>query len=128
VGVVGVAIFRERVQPPVEVAVPRPAARAAEGRAKGNAPSASAAKKPTDRPGLGTEFGEQHESRVRQTTFIRESENPASTLDMRYNDRAGLRALGINVPTEPAPIEDDVALRESATPFPGDRRFAQPPP
>lgn len=125
VGVIGVAIFRERVEQPIEI-VPRPRPRSA-------APSAgesrsSAAKKPTDRPGLGTQFGEQHESRVRQTTFIRESASPTQTVELRYNDRAGLRALGIQIPPEPAIVDDDLRMRESATPFPGDRRFAQPPP
>lgn len=129
VGVVGVAIFRERVEEPIEIAQPRAAAP----RAKGDASRAeesrsSAAKKPTDRPGLGTQFGEQHQSHVRQTTFIRESQNASSTLELRYNDRAGLRALGIAIP-EPQPVEvDDMSMRESATPFPADRRFAQPPP
>ncbi|MBK9259633.1 MAG: hypothetical protein IPM54_07305 [Polyangiaceae bacterium] len=129
VGVIGVAIFRERVEQPIEI-VPRPRPRSA---APSAAPRAgegrsSAAKKPTDRPGLGTQFGEQHESRVRQTAFIRDSASPTQTVELRYNDRAGLRALGIQIPPEPAIVDDDLRLRESATPFPGDRRFAQPPP
>ena len=128
VGVIGVAIFREKVEQPIELAQPQAAAP----RTKGAAPRAdesrsSAAKKPTDRPGLGTQFGEQHQSRVRQTTFIRESQSPTSTVEVRYNDRAGLRAMGIAIP-DPGAVEDDVAIRESATPFPADRRFAQPPP
>ena len=138
VGVIGVAIFRERSQPPVEIVIPRDAsppapATRSEGAAKGNAPSAaedrsSAARKPTDRPGLGTQFGEHQESRVRQTTFIRDSASPAQTVELRYNDREGLRALGIQIPPEPVDVDDDLELRESATPFPADRRFAQPPP
>ena len=131
VGVIGVAIFRERVEEPIEFAQPRAAA-PSKGAAPGAAPRAdesrsSSAKKPTDRPGLGTQFGEQHHSRVRQTTFIRESQSPTSTLEVRYNDRAGLRAMGIAIP-DPGSNDDDIAIRETATPFPADRRFAQPPP
>jgi hypothetical protein len=133
VGVIGVAIFRERVEEPIEIAQPRAAAPSAP-RSKGNASSADesrasgAMKKPTDRPGLGTQFGEQHQSSIRQTTFVRESQSASSTLELRYNDRAGLRALGIAIPEPQAIEEDDMAMRESATPFPADRRFAQPPP
>ncbi len=129
VGVVGVAIFKEKVEEPIEIARPKAAAPSTRSDSAGAAESrSSAAKKPTDRPGLGTQFGEQRESRVRQTTFIRENQSPSSILEMRYNDKAGLRAMGITIP-EPQPIEeDDVVLRETATPFPSDRRFAQPPP
>lgn len=129
VGVIGVAIFKEKVEEPIEIARPKAAAPSARSDSAGSAERrSSAAKKPTDRPGLGTQFGEQRESRVRQTTFIRENQSPSSILEMRYNDKAGLRAMGITIP-EPQPIEeDDVVLRETATPFPSDRRFAQPPP
>lgn len=129
VGVIGVAIFKEKVEEPIEIARPRAAAPSTRGDSAGAAESrSSAAKKPTDRPGLGTQFGEQRESRVRQTTFIRENSSPSSLLEMRYNDKAGLRAMGITIP-EPQPIEeDDIDMRNSATPFPADRRFAQPPP
>lgn len=125
VGVVGVAIFREKVEEPIEIARPRAAAPATRGAEESRS---APAKKSADRPGLGTQFGEQHESRVRQTTFIRENQSPTSTVELRYNDKAGLRAMGIVIP-EPREIEDDdVVLRDTATPFPGDRRFAQPPP
>jgi len=129
VGVIGVALFRERVEEPIEIAQPRRAAPSAS-RSEGKADESrsSAAKKPMDRPGLGTQFGEQHQSHVRQTTFIRESQSPSSTLEMRYNDRAGLRAIGIAIPDPQPVIVDDMTMRESATPFPADRRFAQPPP
>ncbi len=130
VGVVGVALFRERVEEPIEIAQPRRSAPSAAPRSESNTDEkrSSAAKKPMDRPGLGTQFGEQHQSHVRQTTFIRESQSPTSVVELRYNDRAGLRALGIAIP-DPQPIEvDDMGMRESATPFPADRRFAQPPP
>ena len=130
VGVIGVAVFREKVEQPIEIAQPRGAAPSpapARKRSAAAGESRAEAQKPTDRPGLGTEFGERHESHVRQTTFIRDSQTPTQVVEVRYNDRAGLKAMGIMIP-EPMPVEDDATLRDSATPFPGDRRFAQPPP
>ncbi len=137
VGVIGVAIFREKA--PIEIVTPRPiplpradGAPSRPAPAKKRSSSAGDSSAPSarqERPGLGTQFGEQHESRVRQTAFIRETEQPSTVLELRYNDREGLRALGIAVPPQPQPIEpDDLMKRESADPFPGDRRFAQPPP
>lgn len=136
VGVIGVAFFKERqVMPPVELAQPslrgRSSADAPSAGTKKNAPSESrgdAMRPRTERPGLGTEFGEQRESRVRETVFVRESEVPASTIELRYNDRDGLEALGIRVSPPPVERDDDLELRESARPFPGNRRFAEPPP
>ena len=46
-------------------------------------------------------------------------------IELRYNDRQGLLALGI--PVDRVVHPDDVALRESADPFPRNR-FAAPPP
>lgn len=124
VGVIGVAIFRERAEPmPLEIPRPRPRRSATAPRAQGE-DSASGA-----RPGLGTEFGEEHESRVRMTTFTRDASQPVTMLQLRYDDRKGLVALGIPVPLPDD--DDDVALRATARPFPGDARdgrFAQPPP
>jgi hypothetical protein len=81
---------------------------------------------PERRPGLGTEFGESRYSHVDYTTFQRENPgSPASVVEIRYNDREGLLALGI--PATYLGPADDTALRESATPFPRNR-FATPPP
>jgi len=61
-------------------------------------------------------------------TFTRASQAPAALLGMRYNDREGLIALGIDVDrVGPCPIASDLDLRQSASPFPGERRYAQPP-
>ncbi len=139
VGVIGVAFFKERVEPPVEIVQPMPRKRSqaadSSGGAKSNAPSTSESRGGAvpfrrERPGLGTEFGEQRESRVRETVFVRESESPTSTLELRYNDREGLQALGISIPSGPVEVDEDRRLRESAKPFPSpsDRRFAEPPP
>ena len=46
-------------------------------------------------------------------------------IELRYNDRQGLLALGI--PVDEAYGRDDVSLRESADPFPRSR-YAVPPP
>jgi hypothetical protein len=76
------------------------------------------------RPGLGTEFGEQRYSSATYTQFIRSTVRPVAVAELRYNDAAGLIALG--VPVQRAPDEYELMERETANPFPGDH-FAQPP-
>jgi hypothetical protein len=79
-----------------------------------------------DRPGLGTEYGEQRYSAVSWTRFERaNSTTPTAVATLRYNDRAGLAALGI--PVEPEPSPEELITRETANPFP-DSGFAEPPP
>ncbi|MEZ4362085.1 MAG: hypothetical protein R3B48_17995 [Kofleriaceae bacterium] len=77
-----------------------------------------------ERLGLGTEFGEQRYSAASYTRFVRAPGKPIAIAELRYNDRAGLGALGIAV--APAPDDNEIMLRETADPFPGDR-FARPP-
>lgn len=77
------------------------------------------------RPGLGTEFGEQRYSASTFTRFVRAADRPIAIAELRYNDAAGLTALGI--PVEPSPDEQELMTRETANPFPGDTRFARPP-
>ncbi|HET9621704.1 MAG TPA: hypothetical protein VFP84_10075, partial [Kofleriaceae bacterium] len=77
-----------------------------------------------ERLGLGTEFGEQRTSNVSFTRFVRAPGKPAAIAELRYNDAAGLMALGIQV--QPIPDEDELDTRESANPFPGDH-FARAP-
>lgn len=76
-----------------------------------------------DRLGLGTEFGEQRTSSVSFTRFVRAPGKPAAIAELRYNDTAGLIALGI--PVQPIPDDGELDTREAANPFPGDR-FARP--
>jgi hypothetical protein len=78
---------------------------------------------PSARPGLGTEFGEYRHSAVTWTQFVRTHQTrPSAVLELRYNDAAGLQALGIRL------VEaDDLITRETAVPFPGDPHFARPP-
>jgi hypothetical protein len=77
------------------------------------------------RPGLGTEYGEQRYSAVSFTRFVRSTRRPVAVAELRYNDAPGLAALGI--PVAPMPDEDELYTRESANPFPGDRQFSRPP-
>jgi len=77
------------------------------------------------RPGLGTEFGEQHDSRVHEVPFERAASQPAVVLSLRYDDRRGLLALGIDL--DGRGTCDEAALRQSADPFRRDG-YAQPPP
>jgi hypothetical protein len=126
---------------PASKAAPAPNAGSGAGRAPSAAPSGEAKKDSAgaearrsaeapydnDRPGLGTEFGERRWSSVHYTSFQRESAtHPSYIVELRYNDREGLLALGIPV-DDARPYPDDVSVRESADPFPGSR-FAAPPP
>jgi len=77
-----------------------------------------------ERLGLGTEFGEQRTSAASYTRFVRAPGRPVAIAELRYNDAAGLIALG--VPVQPLPDPDELDLRETAEPFPGDH-FARPP-
>jgi len=78
-----------------------------------------------ERLGLGTEFGEQRHSAASFTKFVRAAGRPIAIAELRYNDTAGLMALGI--PVAPMPDEGEIMTRETADPFPGDSRFATPP-
>jgi hypothetical protein len=77
-----------------------------------------------ERLGLGTEFGEQRTSAASYTRFVRAPGRPIAIAELRYNDTAGLIALGIVA--QPLPDAGEIMTRETADPFPGDR-FSQPP-
>lgn len=142
--------LRPRVAPRNRYAAPEPAspyaddvARESSGAGGGAAqPSAQApapatagpadrdepSKSATQRPGLGTEFGEERASHVETTEFERANAgHPSQVVAIRYNDRAGLVALGITIPQPYAGVDRDLRLRETADPFRANR-FAQPPP
>jgi hypothetical protein len=78
----------------------------------------------TNRPGLGTEFGEQRYSAASFTKFVRANNRPIAIAELRYNDVAGLLALGI--PAAQLPDAGEIMVRETADPFPGDS-FARAP-
>ena len=77
-----------------------------------------------ERLGLGTEFGEQRYSAASYTRFERAPGRPIAIAELRYNDTAGLLALGIHV--QPLPDAGEIMTRETADPFPGDH-FARAP-
>ncbi|MBA3464195.1 MAG: hypothetical protein H0T46_29845 [Deltaproteobacteria bacterium] len=77
------------------------------------------------RMGLGTEFGEQRYSAATFTKFVRAAGRPVAIAELRYNDAAGLTALGILA--TPLPDEGEIMTRETADPFPGDGRFSRAP-
>jgi len=80
------------------------------------------------RPGLGTEFGEERGSPVERVSFERESARPKAVLALRYDDRAGLVALGIDVDRHGWARRDEAWRREQADPFRRDAGYAAPPP
>jgi hypothetical protein len=83
--------------------------------------------KKKERSGLGTRFGERRSSGVSFTQFVRAHQTrPTSFAELRYNDARGLLALGIRLQVEAAVSQEELATRETASPFPG-TRFAQPP-
>ena len=83
-------------------------------------------RKADNRPGLGTQFGEQVDSDVHEVQFVRaNANNPVAVLGVRYNDRRGLIAMGVDVDGSNA--WSDANLRRSADPFPVSQGFARPP-
>jgi hypothetical protein len=150
VGVVGLAVFSERprrVSPspayPYERygAAPGGARDQDERKAEGAPPPAAAPSlggegavagapsrsRAMERPGLGTEFGEERASHVERTTFERASVRPDAVLTFRYDDREGLLALGIDVDGRGL-AADEAWRRERASPFRADAAYCEPPP
>lgn len=80
------------------------------------------------RPGLGTGFGERLSSPVEEVVFYRHNPvTPSVILGVRYNDRSGLLAMGVDVDGDGDNMHD-VYLRRSAEPFVApNRRYADPP-
>ncbi len=147
VGVVGVAVFPERARP---VLAPPPwspyrgpgggagSQTAPEPEMRSEAPNAKSARPApgladalgtgrNERPGLGTEFGEQHGSPVERVAFERASSRPAAVLTVRYDDREGLLAAGVDL-DERRWAHDEAWMRSSAEPFRRDPAYASPPP
>lgn len=142
-GVVGVAVFHERVHhhPMADeaIAVPESAPSGAGGtRSSGNkskdAKAPSATSRSRSAPArelsneLGTEFGEQRFSAVREVSFVRANHRrPDFTTKIRYDSARGLAARG--VPIEPEPVF--VHHHGEPDAWPGassDDRFAEAPP
>ncbi len=121
VGVIGVALFEEELRAPVDIPSPRAEA-AAPPVGAGAAPRAGREARDDGAQGMGTKWGEDRTSRVRETPFERASSRPLSVTELRYDDREGLVRRGVLV-------EPDRPWRRDPRPFPGDdRRYAEPPP
>lgn len=136
VGVIGVAIFPERTPRPAVMREAPARERSAGSMQDAPAPSAAEPGSPSQealgaarkeqRPGLGTTFGEERDSRVRQVAFLRESSRPSVVLTLRYDDRPGLLAAGVDLDGRRC-RDDDARLRRTADPFRRDVRYAPPP-
>jgi hypothetical protein len=110
VGVIGVALFRERPPEPAATAVPGPPPPAAETDPRAeHAPAANAARATAmgadadgrgrlaalPAPTLGTGHGARETSYVERTDFNRASERPGELIRIRYDSFANLVALGV---------------------------------
>jgi hypothetical protein len=129
VGVIGVAVFPERQvrAEPLRDSLSRDSSsreKSARAESIQGAPSPSAPE--AKRPGLGTTFGEEHESHVQRVAFLRESTRPAATLTLRYDDRPGLLAAGVDLDRGRC-VPADQRVRRDADPFRRDAGFAPPP-
>ena len=79
--------------PPAPQSAPRGGASAdSSSRSRPSEPSPA----PSQRPGLGTEFGEARTSRVHDVAFVREAGRPFAVAALNYNDRKGVDALASN--------------------------------
>jgi hypothetical protein len=121
-----------RVPPPSARTAPAPAAPpspapvddAEQGASAGGVAPSRGANKSAERPGLGTEFGEEHDSRVTEVPFFRAAARPDAVYEVRYDDAEGLAARGIRVWR--GERDEENARRDQAQPF-SETRFAQPP-
>ena len=105
VGVVGVAVFRRKPQPPVSIApAPASARREASSDAAGRMVEEAAAR-------LGTGHGRREESVVRNVAFERATNAPAESITLYYDSYQNLLARGV--------VRDPVPVAGLPRPFPG---------
>jgi hypothetical protein len=97
VGVIGVALFRPRVEPAarLEDRASRQQAPAADGAANGAAPQEKSAERSAPEPALGTGHGRSETSHARFVEFDRESDMPNEVIAIRYDSHANLVAMGV---------------------------------
>lgn len=119
VGVIGIAVFRERELRPVPVHAPPPmpappVASQARERAAGNAKAASADRAVAESAPqrLGTGHGQREWAPIGQTAFQRASARPQQVSQLRYDDAGTLVAIGV-LPRRHAPH-----VRPAPRPFP----------
>jgi hypothetical protein len=130
VGVIGVALYRERVQPIAREEFRQgDAARAESAATQAAAPAASAPSAASGAPDsvaqatgerLGTGHGRNESSYATYTQFERASETPAEMIVIYYDSYENLLAQG--VPVSPAPL-----ARLRPNPFPDGGRFVPDP-
>ncbi len=136
VGVIGVAVFRKKAEPPpqpISQIAPRPLREKNEARRDAPAPFAGAGAsadspaapaesrasgelssraQPSASAPIGTGHGRREESRARHVGFERATSDPAETVTLYYDSRANLLARGVIRETVP------IAPRQP-NPFPG---------
>ncbi len=143
VGVIGVAVFRERSYPrpepkPIEPRwnersdndkrSPSKSAPPAGAPTTSDRSSAEGKKEKDSRSGLGTAFGERRTSPVRQVSFVRASARPDHLIALRYNDEDGLLAQGVDLACR-GRWTNEAHVRRTAKPFvEAPRTYAAPPP
>ncbi|WP_240703565.1 hypothetical protein [Thermomonas aquatica] len=100
VGVIGIAVFRERQLRPLYSPMPSPPV--ASGRAREQAASKAAAPAAADSAmaesapqRLGTGHGQREWAPVGQTEFVRASRSPQQLSQLRYDDADTLAAIGV---------------------------------
>lgn len=103
VGVIGIAVFRERVEAP-PVLTPFPESRFDDGRRENDGRlepqrserrAAKSAVEEKSRQRLGTGHGDREHAPTRRTEFARASDNPDEIVTIYYDSRANLIARGI---------------------------------
>lgn len=103
VGVIGVALYRKKAEPPQPLSriAPAPAARA---EARSSAGAAADAAKPAE--SLGTGHGRSEASPARRVEFERASAHPAEVITIRYDSYRNLVAMGVirDTPRHPRPF------------------------
>jgi len=132
VGVIGVALFRRKPQPPQPISRIAPAPAGAPASAEARAPRreavpASGAAADAARSGepLGTGHGRSEISHARRVEFERATEEPVETIVIRYDSHANLVAMGVirERPRLPRPfpgfVPDPVGALPGVAPAPG---------
>lgn len=92
VGVIGIAVFRERA--PIVWREPISVTGSRERQAKAAAPAAEAADAAVPQR-IGTGHGQREWSPVQRTEFVRASRSPAQVWQLRYDDAPSLIAMGV---------------------------------
>ena len=112
VGVVGIAVFRERWQRPLPPPAP-PVAAAPRGKAAASASADRAVAMEVMPQRIGTGHGQREHAPVGQTTFERASNAPQQLSELRYDSVDALVAMGV------LPRREQVRIRPQPRAFPG---------